>query len=112
MELDVTKKRKRQSKITAIALLVTVAGHILAFVFLRVTGLDKIITDKVVEIVEAVAPPPAPPPPPPPPPPENPPLNPPPPDHPPPDELDEEDGAVLMLCWEALLKLLIAFAKI
>jgi len=67
MELDVTKKRKRQSKITAIALLVTVAGHILAFVFLRVTGLDKIITDKVVEIVEAVAPPPAPPPPPPPP---------------------------------------------
>jgi hypothetical protein len=65
MQLSISEKRKKQKNITRLAILIAVGFHVLLFVVLKTTGLDKVIEKRVIEIVEAIAPPPPPPPPPP-----------------------------------------------
>jgi len=65
MALEIVQQRRRQRRITQLALGGAIAFHVLLFVFLRATGLDVVLVDKVVDMVEAIAPPPPPPPPPP-----------------------------------------------
>ncbi|MBD3244146.1 MAG: hypothetical protein GF331_26375, partial [Chitinivibrionales bacterium] len=65
MPLEITRARKRQRRITYISFGLSIVFFAALFTFMRVTGIDKVIGTKILEIAEAIAPPPPPPPPPP-----------------------------------------------
>lgn len=65
MPLEITRARKRQRRITYMSFGLSIVFFVALFTFMRVTGIDKVIGTKILEIAEAIAPPPPPPPPPP-----------------------------------------------
>ncbi len=67
MNLQLTDKKKKQRKVTTMAILITVGFHLMVYLVLRVTGTDKVVMDQVLKMASAMTAPPPPPPPPPPP---------------------------------------------
>jgi hypothetical protein len=67
MALGTSIRKRKQGKITLIAMGISAGILLLLYITLKATGLEKVVMDKVMEVMESVTEPPPPPPPPPPP---------------------------------------------